>query len=282
MKFFYYRTVLLRNACLLFIGLNTTLLVEAQSNNWRTFDWQVGFGHTYLYDDYLSTLSHEGPSIYLSMGGTKSLHWGKARSTDNSNDLEKWSRRWSLSLCPAYTSSNAGSVFLYGNLDFRETIQKRVYQNPNWSFSLGGYASLNGGGRYCSQNGNNPGSADLMTDIGAAATANYILRTPKKNILFRYQGSLALAGLAFSPEYAESYYEIFYLKNYDNIIKFTSLQNMQSWTQQISADIPLNGRKSSFRIIYNNEGRVSMLNNIRIRALSSHISVGYIRYFTTL
>ena len=97
-----------------------------------------------------------------------------------------------------------------------------------------------------------------------------------------YQGSLDIAGLAFSPEYAESYYEIFYLRNYQNTIKFTSPINKQQWRQQLSLDVPLSHRKSSLRFSYWNEGRISLLNNIRTRVLSDHFSVGYIRYFEIL
>jgi hypothetical protein len=260
-------------------------------SNWRSFSWQIGLGQTYLYDEYLSPLSHEGPSLRLSLSSMKGMNQKKYESegivrTIGSDDILCDQGRWyscpSFTFTPAYTQSVGNTVFMYANIDIRETLLKNLYCNNRLSLAVGGYAALNGGLRYCPSNGNNPASADIMGDLGISAKADYLLPTPKLNIRFHYQGSFGLVGLAFSPEYAESYYEIFYLGNHNNVVKFTAPHNMQRWSHQISADFPMKKRQSSFRLSYNNEGRVSTLNELRIRTLSNNFSIGYIRYFSTL
>lgn len=267
---------------LIITGICFIQYLQAQTENWKSVDWQLGVGKTYLFDDYLSPLPHEGSSYRFSTEHFIPLKWGLSDQLLPSFENAKWFSQFCLSLNPVYAQSAVGSSLLHVNLDIRNSVLKQIIYAPVWSASVGGYAALSGGGRYCIQNGNNPGSIDAMFDLGMTVMTSYGFSFRGKRIKIRYLGSLALAGLAFSPEYAESYYEIFYLKNYRNIIRVTSLNNKQLWKQQFSMDIPLSGRKSSLRLSYWNEGRVSLLNNIRTRVLSNHFSAGYIRYFSVL
>ena len=50
----------------------------------------------------------------------------------------------------------------------------------------------------------------------------------------RYQVALPLMGIMFSPEYGQSYYEIFSLKHGGKNILFTSLHNNPSLKQMIT------------------------------------------------
>jgi len=257
-------------------------LLQAQNEKWKSIDWQLGIGNTYLFDSYLSPLPHEGTSLRFSSENFKPLKWGLTDQPDFSYNDAKWYNQFYVSLNSARCTYSASSSLLHGTLEIRNSTIRKIIIKPNWSVSAGGFAALSGGGRYCLENGNNPGSIDALFDIGLTAISDFSFPFRGKSIKLRYQGSLALGGLAFSPEYAESYYEIFYLKNHHNTLKLTSLTNMQLWKQQISMDIPLSHRKSSFRLSYWNEGRVSLMNNIRTRVLSSQFTVGYIRYFSIL
>lgn len=267
---------------LLIFGIGFIQLSQAQTGDWKSVDWQLGVGQAYLYDEYLSPLAHEGLALKFSNGNFKPLKWGQSDPLTNSNKEAKWFNQLRLSLNAADCLSTASSTVLYGNLDIRNSIFKKIISRPQWNVYMGTYASISGGGRYCAQNGNNPGSIDALFDLGITAIADYDFSLLGKALKLRYQGSLALGGVAFSPEYAESYYEIFYLKNSHNIVKFTSLNNKQDWVQQLSLDIPFTNHKSAFRMSYWNEGRISLLNNIRIRNLSDYFSVGYIHYFKIL
>jgi len=242
----------------------------------------MGLGKTYLYDHYLSPLPYEGNSFLFSTGSIKPLKWNLSENAGDSFEKAKWFNQFNVSIQTSYCQSKAGSELLYGNLDLRNSLFRQIFSTPKWKTAVGGFTSISGGGRYSVMNGNNPGSADALLDLGITTFSTFQITIAKRNLKISYQGSLALAGIAFSPEYAESYYEIFYLKNYDNTLKYTSLINKQHWRQQLNLDIPLSHRESSLRLSYWNEGRISLLNNIRTRVLSDHFSVGYIRYFKVL
>lgn len=264
------------------LGFCLSLPLNAQKHHPKSYFWQLGIGNTYVYDDYLSPLPHEGLSLLFRDGSMKPLKWGIADSLETTFDNAKWFRQFSFSLNPVYAKSRVGSSLYHGNMDLRCSVLKQVIDQPVWNVSAGAFLAVGGGGRYCVENGNNPGSVDLYTNGGITVFSDYQFTLWKKPMKLTYQGGLALAGLAFSPEYAESYYEIFYLGNSRNTIKFTNPLNTQEWRQQLSLDIPLSGRKSSFRLSWWNDGRISLLNNIRTRVLSTHFSVGYIRYFNVL
>lgn len=275
-------TRFIHRGSLVFIGIGLSLFSYAQYTNVKAKDWQIGFGQTYLFDDYLSPLSHNGGSIRYSSGLLKPQKWGLAEGQDASFNESRWFSQSALTFHATYGQSSANSSLLYGYLDFRDHLFRQFISTEKWKVSIGAYGAIGFGGRYCMQNGNNPGDLDASADLGTSLSAAYHLNLWDKPIKLRYQGSLALVGIAFSPEYAESFYEIFYLNNFRNTAIFTTLANRQSWRQQFCIDIPLSGRMSSVRLSYWNEGQISLMNNIRIRVLSNQFSLGYIRYFSIL
>lgn len=256
--------------------------LNAQAGNEKSVFWQLGIGNTYLYDDYLSPLAHEGTSLLFASGCMKPLKWGLPDHTAVSFDEVKWFSQSGFAISPAYGKSTAGSTLFHGSIDLRKGLLRQMISSSTYHVAAGAYTALSGGGRYCLQNGNNPGSVDILTDLGITVFSDYKFTLWGKPMIVNYQGSLSVAGLAFSPDYAESYYEIFYLGNHHNIVKFTNPFNKQQWRQQLNLSIPLSHRKSSLRLSYWNEGRVSLFNNIRTRVISDHFSVGYISYFSIL
>lgn len=248
----------------------------AQSESWKSTDWQIGAGSTYIFDDYLSPISYNALSFRFSTENFKPI--GKSSKTDEG----KWFNQNYINLLPALTSTRSGASIYHIQAEFRNTTYKRFYQDKSWDLYAGGSLSLRGGGRLVRQTRNNPGSADLMTDLGISFIAVYNLDLWGKPMKIRYCGNLSLLGIAFSPEYAQSYYEIFYLGNYSNTTKFTSLINKQHWVQQLSIDIPLTTKKSCMRISYWNEGRISLLNDINTKVLSDQLTLGFVRYFKVL
>jgi len=254
----------------------------AQTPVLKSFDWQMGVGSGYIYDDYLSPLPYQGNSLLFSCGTTKPLNWSIPDSLSLPFKEAKWSNQVQFSLNTVYGKSPAGSRLLHGNVDFRDNLMRQLIDQQNWSVSLGGFLALGGGGRYCLVNGNNPASLDVYLDLGITGLTDYRFNLWNKPMKLSYQGSFSLSGIAFSPEYAESYYEIFYLGNKENVLKYTQPFNNEHWRQLLSLQIPLSKRKSSLRLNIQNDGHITLYNNIRTRVMTTHFSVGYIRYFNIL
>jgi hypothetical protein len=133
-----------------------------------------------------------------------------------------------------------------------------------------------GGALYIPTNGNNLVSAKMRTSLSASAMAIYKIPLRKNNITTRYQIDVPLVGIAFSPAFGQSYYEIFGLGNYDNILHVVHPFNAPSWRHTLSADIPL-GKRTTLRASYIADIFQSDINELRTHIYSHTFSIGFVK-----
>ena len=200
-------------------------------------------GQGKMRDTYLTPLLYTGSSISLEgqrWRMHRNLDWTSwqladiAFSTgeDHGHDSEAWAgrlryrygilRRWSDSLDPL-------------------TLDIRPESSP-WSFYLGPYAGIDLGFDYNLKiaSSNNPATARITTNLGAAGAVCYRFQTPAaQGMRVMLQAHAPLLGMGFCPEYGASYYETFYLDSSDHIFHFTSLHNQQDLDVQLAVDFPL-------------------------------------------
>lgn len=127
-----------------------------------------------------------------------------------------------------------------------------------------GYANL--GFAYNTRNtANNPAQGYASVNIGPQVMATYNLPWSIKHewpvIRLIYQTRMPLMGVMFSPNYGQSYYEMFGLGNYDHNVVFTTFTTFQM-RQQLAVDIPL-AQKTSVRLGYLVDIRQGKPNNLR-------------------
>lgn len=143
---------------------------------------------------------------------------------------------------------------------------------------VGPYASGETGFIYNLRNGNNPASAKLSVDVGGAAMAVYQLRCFKKfPITLRYQASLPVASVFFSPQYEQSYYEIFSLGNTEGIVHFGSFHNRFDMNNYFTADLPVGAL--NLRIGFLNKIHNTHVNDIKNRRVSNSFLFGFSKEF---
>ncbi len=152
--------------------------------------------------------------------------------------------------------------------------------SPNSSLNIAFGPALSGylGGIYNTRNGNNPAQAKVDICLDLTALASYNLRLFKKDILLRYQLTVPFAGVAFSPNYGQSYYEIFSLRHYDKNVVFAHVGNMPSMRHLFTADIPLG--RTTLRIGYNGQWNQTKFNQLRHHHYSHNFLIGITRRFT--
>ncbi|MGG6550492.1 UNVERIFIED_CONTAM: DUF3316 domain-containing protein, partial [Prevotella sp. 15_C9] len=62
---------------------------------------------------------------------------------------------------------------------------------------------------YNTRNGNNPEQAYLGLNLAPRLSADYAFRIRSHPFQIRYEAQVPLVGVMFSPNYGQSYYEIF-------------------------------------------------------------------------
>ena len=151
-------------------------------------------------------------------------------------------------------------------------------KSKNCDILVGPIIEVAGGAIYMPTNSNNPVSAKLRTSLGVSGMLllRYPMRT--KSLTIRMQLDIALIGAAFSPEYGESYYEIFGLGNYDNTIHFTHLGNSSSWKFTAAVDIPLGKKqKNVLRLSLSMKNYYSKINELETSQWGTPLSLGFVK-----
>ena len=101
------------------------------------------------------------------------------------------------------------------------------------------------------------------------------LRIKNYPISLRYQVNLPFAGIMFSPNYGQSYYEIFTLGNWNGVINFTSLHNQPSLRQMLTVDFPVGRAKMCLAYLW--DAQQSKVNDIKTHTYSHVFMVGFVK-----
>jgi hypothetical protein len=156
-------------------------------------------------------------------------------------------------------------------------------QFQRFSLEVGPMLSGYLGTVYNERNGNNPAQAklDLMLDLSAACS--YRFRLFHHPFALRYQLTVPFAGVAFSPNYGQSYYEAFTLGNYDHNVVFANVVNMPSMRHLLTLDVPLSRRsRTALRVGYVGELMQSTFNHIKYHSYSHCLMIGFTQSFRKL
>lgn len=228
----------------------------------------VGAGKTNVYDTYLSPLEYRGPELRFMhesmrmtrlMGGSVSAQrivQVNASSTDNISKSGK---------------SYSGMVNWTYALHYQYNVDDRL------KILFGPMLDLNGGFIYNTRNSNNPAQAKVYGSIDASAMAIYKLRIGRYPMTLRYQANIPFMGLMFSPEYGQSYYEIFSLKHSGKNVLFTSFHNAPTVRQMLTLDFPIG--KTIMRAGYLCDIQQAKVNNLKSHFYFHNFMIGFVRNF---
>lgn len=162
-------------------------------------------------------------------------------------------------------------TFSYGLLRMWQLSDKHI------KLYAGAQADVNAGFLYNTRNGNNPAQAKLSLNISPTAAIDYDFRLFNHIAMLRYELSAPLVGLMFSPNYGQSYYEIFNKGNYDhNIVPVTTVST-PSLQQMLTLDFTFG--RTTMRIGYLGDYRQAKVNNLKYHDYSHMIVLGFVRHF---
>ncbi|MBQ1973381.1 MAG: DUF3316 domain-containing protein [Paraprevotella sp.] len=131
---------------------------------------------------------------------------------------------------------------------------------------------------YNMRNGNNPAQARARIESAASVAAIYKFHLGRHSLTFRAQTDFPFMGAIFSPNYGQSYYEIFSKGNYDHNICFTHMGNAPSFRGLFTLDFPIGGY--IFRVGYNYDIRQSKVNHLKSHVYNHSFLIGYVKHFS--
>ena len=144
-----------------------------------------------------------------------------------------------------------------------------------WTAEAGAQGEVAAGFLYSTRNSNNPAQARCYMNLGPSVAVTGAFQLLRRMCQVRYEAYAPLSGLFFSPNYGQSYYEIFTRGNYDHNIVFTTPFSAPTLRHQLTFDYPL--RRFSIRLGYLGDYEQAEVNHLKYHTYSHLLLMGIVK-----
>lgn len=224
--------------------------------------WMMSAGRASVLDTYLAPVTYSGTHMRAEYERLQAMKSSPLR----------WIMQMSAGVDYGLLHNPAGNHTEHSLMcDFRWSAMRR-WQNvltSNLQLAVGAGAGMRGGVIYKPINSNNVVSVKINVSISATAMASYQMKWGRMPVTLRYQAVLPVVGVFFSPDYEETYYEI-YVGNHGGLAHMGWWGNRFDMTNLLTADLHLG--RTVLRIGYRNLIETSWICNLTTR-VSSHAAV---------
>lgn len=262
---------------------------------------QIGSGTTDVLDTYLSQEKFKGTGMtFLSLSEHRGVKVIEKQEDTRPSSLRQdddeplvTPLRWSTIV------QNQVSLSLSEDRDENKSMMEATYNllvgrycslvgRPSATFHIqaGALANATLGCLYNTRNGNNPVQARIGLQLMPSGIATWHFRLFKsKNessgtgrASLRYEVDVPLVGLAFSPNYGQSYFEIFAKDNYDHNIVPTTFVSAPYFRQQLTFSCAVS-RKLTLQLGYLGDYQQLQVNNLKQHVYAHRMMIGVAKGF---
>lgn len=227
-----------------------------------TSSWMLSGGSAHIVDTYLTPLKYKG--------------WGAAIDYERLQAMKfdplGWNQRLAVGLQFASTRNPARNADMYHlNLAASWGMQRRFRLPYGIGLGIGPEVRGDAGVVYNRRNGNNPASAKADITIGAQGSATWGFTLGHMPVTLRYQTSVPVTGIFFSPDYDELYYEI-YLGNHHGLTHAAWWGDFFRWDNQLTADLDFSATR--LRVGFRADVLSTRVSNITSRVVGYSFIIG--------
>lgn len=224
--------------------------------------FSFGVGGASVLDTYLTPIRYKGTSIRLDYNRYQAMKFSP----------QKWIMQLEAGATYDKVNNPIKSHSMQGAfVDFSWGMMRRWKPISGLQISAGASTSFDGGVIYNPLNSNNPVSVKLHWSINPTAMAVYNTSVARIPITLRYQATISMLGLFFSPEYGEAFYEI-YVGNRNGLVHFGSWGNRFDMCNSLSVDIHIGN--TALRLGYSGTIQSSWVNNISTQIYGNCFTIG--------
>jgi hypothetical protein len=237
----------------------------------------IGVGPSRILDTYISQEKYSGVGItylYIRAGKKPNKRW--QNNIEHEVDLSKTrDRSHTTSMLEGNYNLYWGRVVSLTSLTSRSSMTSRTSRTSISRFHLqaGLAANVNLGFLYDMSTSNNPAQARFALNLIPVGIATYSFDIKEQHFSLRYELDLPLVGLMFSPNYGQSYYEIFSRGNYDHNIVPTTFVSAPNFRQLLTLDWQVS-EKWAVRVGYLGNYQQTAVNNLKSHIYTHRFVIG--------
>ena len=233
--------------------------------------WMVGAGRTNRLDTYLSPLEYTGPELRVMRETMRPTRWLDGRLSTQTLVVGG----------AAYTHSPTDNGKAWcGQIDASFGYHYNWTPLPGLRLLAGAHLAGGIGFQYNTRNGNNPAQARVDIALEASVAAIYRFKLKEKWFSARLQLDAPVVGAMFTPNYGQSYYELFSLGHYDHNVRFTYPGNAPTMRGLLTLDIPV--ATAVLRMGYLVDIRQSNVNYLKRHAWTHAFMIGCVKHFSII
>lgn len=213
---------------------------------------------------------------YLSTEKFSGLQLGFISHVDRYHPGRQWHRTIIHRAAVAKGSDRADDNDMLGaQYDLQYRWMRRLFKSDRFTLNAGIGATGHLGVLYLPVNGNNPVQIHTGVAALAAANAQYSFTLGRMPITIGYDLSAPMLGVAFSPAFGQSYYELVSRGDYDHNVVISQPFNAPTLRQMLTVDINL--RRLKLRVGYLGDYQQSKFNDIRYHEWQHLLLIGVVR-----